>query len=312
MTKILVTGAAGFIGSHTVDLLLAEGHEVTGLDNFRTGREENLAAAFGHPRFKLIRADAAEPGVLAHILAEDKPEAVLHLAALVSVPESIAQPGLNRRLNIEMTGLLAQAAVTAPGVRRLVLASSAAVYGACPDLPLREESAGRPLSPYGAAKLASEHILGRAVLAQPGLSALALRYFNVYGPRQDPRSPYSGVISLFAAALREGRAPAIHGDGGQTRDFIAVADVARANLLALTRPLSGFHVLNVCTGRAVSLQELLAAMGQALGAAVQPARAPARVGDIRHSLGFPGRAESLLGFRAGGDLTSGLARLLRD
>lgn len=310
MAKILVTGAAGFIGSHTADLLLASGHDVLGIDNFRTGREENLANAARNPRFRFLREDITADGLLIRIVTEEKPEAILHLAALVSVPESIADPLLNRRLNLDATHQIAAAAAASGSVRRVVFASSAAVYGANADLPLHETAQTKPLSPYGEAKLESERILADLSRSQPAISTVALRYFNVYGPRQDPRSPYSGVISILAAAFREGRPFTLHGDGGQTRDFISVADVARANALALTHPVNGSLVLNVCTGRATALTEMIRAMGTITGRALDPARQPAREADIRHSLGAPEAARRHLGFDSADPVETGLRAFL--
>ena len=309
MAKILVTGAAGFIGSHTADLLLASGHDVLGIDNFRTGREENLANAARNPHFRFLREDITADGLLIRIVAAEKPEAILHLAALVSVPESIADPVLNRRLNLEATHQIAAAAASG-SVRRVVFASSAAVYGTNADLPLHETAQTRPLSPYGEAKLESEKILADLSRSQPAISTVALRYFNVYGPRQDPRSPYSGVISILAAAFREGRPFTLHGDGGQTRDFISIADVAMANELALTRPVNGSLVLNVCTGQATALTEMIRVMGTITGRSLDPARQPAREGDIRHSLGTPEAAQRHLGFRSANSIETGLGSFL--
>lgn len=310
MARILITGAAGFIGSHTADLLLASGHEVLGIDNLRTGREANLAKASRNPRFRLLREDITTEGLLIGLVATEKPDAILHLAALVSVPESIADPVLNRRLNLDATRLVTAAAAASASVRRIAFASSAAVYGTNADLPLHETAQTKPLSPYGEAKLESEKILADLSRSRPDISTVALRYFNVYGPRQDPRSPYSGVISLLAAAFREGRPFTLHGDGGQTRDFISVADVARANALALTRPVNGSLVLNVCTGQATALTEMIRVMGTITGRALDPARQPAREGDIRHSLGAPEAAQRHLGFRSADSIESGLRSFL--
>lgn len=309
MAKILLTGAAGFIGSHTTDLLLAAGHEVVGVDNLRTGKEENLRRALTSPRFRWHRCDVTTPE-FQHLVRAEQPAAILHLAALVSVPESIAQPELNDLLNVRATAHVIEAARAAGSVRRIAFASSAAVYGANPALPLTEDAEKKPLSPYGAAKLHSEGLLAAAAAQDHHLSTVALRYFNVFGPRQDPRSPYSGVISIFSAALREGRAITLHGDGGQTRDFIAVADVARANLAALTAASTGSLVVNVCTGRATSLNALLRTMHAVGGfAAPQVTHGPERAGDIRHSLGAPAQAQARLGFTARDDLETGLRAL---
>jgi UDP-glucose 4-epimerase len=308
MAKILVTGAAGFIGSHTTDYLLAEGHAVVGVDNFRTGHRENLAAALGARAFTLHELDVAAPGALAALVAAERPEVIIHLAALVSVPESIAQPALNFSLNLQATFLVAEAA-RAYGVGRVVFASSAAIYGDGTELPVRETAEKRPLSPYGAAKLASESVLlGHG--ACYGFTVRCQRYFNVFGPRQDPSSPYSGVISIFARRYREGQGVTIHGDGRQTRDFIAVRDVARANALAATRPALHAGAVNICTGRATSLLDLAGLFATHYAGGPAPQQAPARVGDIGHSLGAPGLATAELGFTARTSVAEGLAELI--
>lgn len=309
MATILVTGAAGFIGSHTTDLLLAEGHRVVGVDNFRTGRRENLADAARRPGFEFHELDVAMPGALAGLVTRARPEAIIHLAALVSVQESIANPELNFLLNVQATQLVAEAA-RLHRVGRVVFASSAAIYGDAVDLPVREGAAKRPVSPYGAAKLASEDLLlGHA--ATYGLSVRCQRYFNVFGPRQDPSSPYSGVISIFARRHAEGKPVTIYGDGRQTRDFIAVRDVARANVLAATRPGLPSGAANICTGRATSLLDLAAVFGRLYPEVAKPLHAPARSGDIVHSLGAPEAAAAELGFTARTAVADGLAELAR-
>jgi len=307
---VLVTGAAGFIGSHTAGRLLAAGHRVVGVDNFRTGRRENLAEALAQPAFVFREADVAEPEVLSGLAAEFAPAAIIHLAALVSVQESIADPALNFRLNLGATQLVAEAA-RRHRIPRVVFASSAAVYGNGEETPLVESgSAARPISPYGAAKLASESLLlGHA--AAYGFVARCQRYFNVYGPRQDPASPYSGVISIFAREYREGRPVTIHGDGQQTRDFISVHDVARANFLAATRPGTASGVVNICTGRKTSLQRLAAIFGDHYPRVAPPRHAAARPGDIRHSVGNPARAKEELDFEPEWTIDRGLAELIQ-
>src|SRR6185312_4831214 len=232
MGLIVVTGAAGFIGSHTVEQLLRAGHRVIGIDNFRTGSAENLREAHASPDFSFVRADVAEVGAMDRILRGRAADALIHLAALVSVQESLLDPALNRRLNVDAVKLTGEAAARG-GVRRIVFASSAAVYGDAAVSPIAEAAEKRPLSPYGEAKRESEQILA-ALAAREGIVVRSLRYFNVYGPRQPAASPYSGVISVFARAWREQREIVIDGDGRQTRDFISVRDVARANLAAAT------------------------------------------------------------------------------
>lgn len=307
MAKILVTGAAGFIGSHTVDLLLRQGHAVCGVDNFRTGKAANLAAAMAQRTFQFHEQDCAVPGNLSGTVRGFAPDAIIHLAAMVSVPESIANPAENDRLNFQATRLMAEAAL-AHGVRRVVFASSAAVYGANPNLPLVEAATCNPLSPYGTAKLDSERILMELSQAQ-AVTVRCHRYFNVYGPRQDPASPYSGVISLFRDRLSRDKAVIIHGDGEQTRDFIHVQDVALANAIAATAANISSGIANICTGRSTSLTALHAALGQALGKKLAAQHGPAREGDIRHSLGSPEKARKELGFAAQVRLQDGLCSL---
>jgi UDP-glucose 4-epimerase len=308
MSPILVTGAAGFIGSHTVERLLADGCRVVGMDNFRTGRRDNLNAAFRHPEFHFREADLTDDGWLDSLVAEFAPYAIIHLAALVSVPESIADPALNFRLNLHATQIVAEAA-RRHRVARVVFASSAAVYGNADALPLREEAYPCPISPYGAAKLASEALLlGHA--AAFGFTARCQRYFNVYGPRQDPSSPYSGVISLFLKNVRAGTPVTVFGDGHQTRDFVNVRDIARANAAAALAPELRSGVANICSGRQVSLRDLLAIFAKHFPAAPAPQFSAPRSGDIVHSLGDAIRAKNELGFEAEIAIEDGLAELI--
>jgi UDP-glucose 4-epimerase len=307
MTKILVTGAAGFIGSHTVDLLLGQGHTVRGVDNLRTGKRANLNLAAQNSSFLFLEQDCAAPVTLDTIVREYGPDAIIHLAAMVSVPESIANPMENDRLNFQATCLVAEAAKTY-GVKRIVFASSAAVYGKNPNLPLTEDAYCLPLSPYGEAKLKSEKLL-LELSRTHGIVVRCHRYFNVFGPRQDPSSSYSGVISLFSNRLMQGISPAIHGDGEQTRDFIHVSDVARANLIAATAPDITSGVANICTGQSVSLNTLYSTLSQVIGKKLPPDYGPPREGDIRHSCGSPERAKWELGFTAQTPLAKGLQTL---
>ena len=240
MQTFLVTGAAGFIGSHSVEGLLAQDCRVIGVDNLRTGHLENLEIARTSPRFEWILADASDEAAMRALFEQHRFTGVLHLAALVSVPESFREPALNYRLNLAAADSIARLCLEFE-CRRLVFASSAAVYGAAAALPNRESATPRPQSPYAAAKLAAEvMLLGYA--ASYGLEAVCLRYFNVYGPRQDPSSPYSGVLSIFTDRFRQGLPVTVYGDGEQTRDFIAVRDVARANREALLQtPITAGH-----------------------------------------------------------------------
>lgn len=309
MGKILVTGAAGFIGSHTTDQLLAAGHEVLGVDNFRTGHRSNMETALRSTCFRLEEADVSAAGVMDGLVKEFRPDAIIHLAALVSVQESIQDPELNQRLNVTATELVA-AAARAHGVGRIVFASSAAIYGDTTDLPIDEETAKQPISPYGEAKLASEGILFAAA-EQSGLTARCHRYFNVFGPRQDPASPYSGVISIFDRRYRDGKPVTIYGDGKQTRDFISVHDVARANVIAATRPGIVSGAANICTGRATSLLDVVRVFAAHYPAVPAPSFAEARKGDIIHSLGRPVRAKEQLGFVAEVPVESALSELIK-
>jgi UDP-glucose 4-epimerase len=310
MAHVFVTGAAGFIGSHTVDRLLAAGHAVTGLDNFRTGRRANLAAALASPHFSFHEGDVSAPGTLAEVVSATKPDAIIHLAALVSVQESMTNPDLNYALNIHATHLVAEAA-RLHAVHRIVFASSAAIYGDASDFPIRESTDKKPISPYGSAKLASEALLlGHG--AAFGLTVRCQRYFNVFGPRQDPASPYSGVISIFDRRYRDGKGVTIYGDGQQTRDFISVHDVARANALAATAPTVSSGVANICTGRATSLLEVISVFARHYPQAPAFLRGPPRTGDILHSLGAPEHAAAALGFRAEVSVEEGLRELIRS
>jgi UDP-glucose 4-epimerase len=305
MAKVLVTGAAGFIGSHTVDHLLAAGHRVWGIDNFRTGRRENLAGAL-MAGLKFERLDVLDERRFDRFVRKVRPDAIIHLAALVSVTESVAAPDLNFRLNLEATYRLAEAA-RRYGVRRLVFASSAAVYGDSPKLPLDEGASLRPISPYGAAKLASEQLL-LAYAAAYGITVRIQRYFNVFGPRQDPSSPYSGVVSIFVRQLARGLPITIYGDGRQTRDFLPVGEVARANVIAATKPRVASGVANICTGRPISLLDLVRLLTPRANA-VKPHFKPARPGDIRHSAGTTRAARRALGFASRQSVAAALRQL---
>ena len=307
MGSFIVTGAAGFIGSHTTDLLLTDGHTVLGVDNFRTGHRHNLESALKSAEFRLIEADVAEAGLMDRLVAEFQPEGIIHLAALVSVQESIQDPALNHLLNVTATELVAEAAKE-HGVKRIVFASSAAIYGDATDLPISEGAPKQPISPYGKAKLLSEEILLKA--AGEKLTVRCHRYFNVFGPRQDPASPYSGVISIFDCRYREGKPVTIYGDGQQTLDFISVHDVATANVLAATAPAIKSGAANICTGKATSLLDIVGIYSTHYPTVPAPTLADSRSGDIVHSLGRAERAKEELGFVAKVSVTDALAELI--
>lgn len=301
--KILVTGGAGFIGSHLVDRLVALGHDVRVLDDLSTGKEANLAGV--RSRIELVVGDVRDAAAVRR--AMEGVELVYHEAAVVSVQRSVETPAETLGVNAGGT-LQVLCGAREAGARRVVLASSAAVYGSLGEGARQETDPTLPDSPYGLEKLASEHYL-RMWHALYGLETVALRYFNVFGPRQDPSSPYSGVTSIFADRIRRGVAPTIYGDGEQTRDFVYVANVVEANVRA------GFGAVqhgtfNVGCGVSTSLNRLLAAMAEAAGVRSVPSYGPARAGDIRHSLADIERARSELGYAPAVDVASGLQRLL--
>jgi UDP-glucose 4-epimerase len=306
MASYLVTGGCGFIGTHLVRSLLADGHRVAVLDDLSSGRRAAL-----DPRAALIVADVASPRAVAAAAAGA--DGVFHLAAIASVPRCLADPARSRAVNAEGTRN-ALAAARLPDGRAIpvVFASSAAVYGDAGRAPAAEIRAPSPISPYGVDKLAGER--HAAAAARDGARAVALRFFNVYGPGQDPSSPYSGVISIFADRLGGGRAVPVHGDGAQLRDFVFVADVVAHLRAAMARatatPDGGFETFNVCTGRAVSLRGLLATLCALTGRRAAVQHLPPRPGDIRASLGDPSAAAAALGVRARTALDDGLAALL--
>ncbi len=303
---MLVTGGAGFIGSHLVDSLLADGRRVRVLDDLSTGRRDNL-----DPRAQLIVGDVADPAAVAAAMAGV--DAAFHLAAVASVARGNEDWLGTHRVNQSATVAVLDAA-RAAGRLPVVYASSAAVYGDTGGVPAHEGLAPNPTNAYGADKLGSE-LHARIGSRIHGVPTLGLRFFNVYGPRQDPSSPYSGVISIFARRLTEGAPIVLHGDGGQTRDFVHVADVVAHLRAAMDRLQANSGIagtaLNVCTGRAVSVRDLALALAGVAGTVPRLEQAPGRAGDIRHSCGAPQRAVAALGVRAGIALEDGLASVTR-
>jgi UDP-glucose 4-epimerase len=297
----LIIGGAGFIGSHTVEALLASGRRVRVLDNFSSGREENLPS---HPLLEIQAGDIRNADDVARAMAGMSH--VLHLAAQVSVQASVEAPGDSCAHNIHGFVNVLDAA-RRQGVKRFVYASSAAVYGTPQALPLTEASPLAPESPYGLEKAVNDHYaaLFRRLY---GFASLGLRYFNVYGPRQDPRSPYAGVISKFADCMAAGKPLTVFGDGQQTRDFIFVKDVAAANMKALETGLTG--VCNIGTGASVTLLQLIDALGDIVGRSLEVVHAEARPGDIRDSACDTSVMVKELGYRARYSLAEGLAELL--
>jgi UDP-glucose 4-epimerase len=302
MRTFLVTGGAGFIGSHLVEALVERGDRVRVLDNLSTGFLANLEGV--RDEIEFIRGDLVDGPTVAR--AVEGADTVFHQAALASVPRSVERPLETHAACVTGTLTLLDAARRA-GVRRVVYAASSSAYGDQPSQSKRETDLPAPISPYGAAKLAAEYYV-RAFWATYGLQTVTLRYFNVFGPRQDPGSPYSAVIPLFITALLAGRQPVIFGDGRQSRDFTFVANVVQANLLAADAPDAAGRVLNAANGRSISLLELLAAMNDLLGTKIVPRYEPPRVGDIRESMADITLARTLLRYEPQVDFHEGLRR----
>jgi UDP-glucose 4-epimerase len=303
MTHYLVTGGAGFIGSHIVAELVRRGEGVRVLDNFSTGRRDNLAPFL--ERVDLIEGDLRDlPAVRRAVEGVD---AVLHQSALPSVQGSIDDPLTTHAVNATGTLHLLLAAREA-GVRRVVLASSCAIYGDDPQLPKREDMLPAPQSPYAASKLAAERYCA-VFNAVFGLEAIALRYFNVFGPRQDPTSDYAAVIPKFATAMLAGERPTIYSDGQQSRDFVYVADAVHANLLAASASDAAHgQPLNIACGQRHTLLDLVAALNDILGTNIEPLHTAPRPGDIRHSVAGITAARQALGYEPRIDFCEGLER----
>jgi UDP-glucose 4-epimerase len=297
MANYLVTGGAGFIGSHLSEALVARGHLVRVVDDFSTGYQRNLRQGV-----ELVEGNLADAGVAAKAVAGM--DYVLHQAAIPSVPRSVERPVESHRANVDATLEVLIAARDAR-VKRVVFAGSSSVYGDQPILPKTEEMPTNPLSPYALQKLMSEQY-GQMFTRLYGLETVTTRYFNVFGPRQDPGSPYSGVISLFIKSLAEGSRPVIYGDGSQTRDFTFVTNVVDGVIRAAETPGVGGQVFNVATSSRVSLTELLAALKKIFGSTVEPIFKEARAGDVHDSQADIGKAERLLGYRPVVGLEEGL------
>jgi UDP-glucose 4-epimerase len=303
MALFLVTGGAGFIGSHLADALLAAGHDVRVLDDLSTGRRDNL-----DPRCELLVGDVADRALMQR--AMQGASGCFHLAAIASVARSNEDWCGTHRTNLSGTVAVLDAARQEGGLP-VVYASSAAIYGDQGAGMVREDASPAPRTAYGADKLGSE-LHARVAFGVHGVPTLGCRFFNVYGPRQDPASPYSGVISIFAARIAAGQPVTVHGDGGQTRDFVYVADVV-AHLLAgmrLLRAAPQAAVVNVCTGRPTSVAGLAQALAAVAGRPARIGHGPARAGDIRASLGDPRAAMALLGVAAEVALEDGLRATL--
>lgn len=294
----LITGGAGFIGSHLAEWLLAQGQRVTVLDDLSSGKRSNLPA-----QATLVEGDVADAALVDQWVASA--DAVYHLAAIASVQVCEQEPQRAHRTNVIGADTVFEAA--ARHSKPVVYASSAAVYGDNASLPLRESEPPAPLGAYGQHKLANEHSAAR--LAAQGLRSVGLRFFNVYGPRQDPASPYSGVISIFAARIGAGQPITFYGDGEQTRDFIYVGDVVRGLHAAMQQASAQPEIYNLCTQQATSLKQLAATLGEVYEQNIVASHGPARAGDIRHSLGDASRMRAAFGMTAPTPLAAGLTHL---
>ena len=300
---ILVTGGAGFIGSHLVEALLAEGCRVRVVDNLSTGKLSNLAHLEG--QFEWIEANLADPAACEE--AAKGVSYVFHQAAIPSVPRSVKDP-LGSHINGPTATLNMLEAARKANVRRFMFAASSSAYGDTEELPKHERMIPNPLSPYAAGKLAGEHYV-KVYARTMGLDGVSLRYFNIFGPRQDPSSPYSGVISLFIKAMSRGDRPKIYGDGTQTRDFTYVANAVAANLAAMRRPepLRG-RCFNVGASRRVGLLEVVASLNHILGTSLSPDFLPPRPGDVKDSLACLRSIQQELGYTPLVDFEEGLRR----
>jgi nucleoside-diphosphate-sugar epimerase len=303
MASYLVTGGAGFIGSHLTEELVRRGHTVRVADSLITGKRRNLDHI---PDVDFVEGDLADLAVAQR--AVDGVEYVLHQAAIPSVPRSVNDPITSNRANIDASINVLVAARDA-GVKRLVYAGSSSAYGNTPNLPKQEDMATNPLSPYALQKLVAEQY-AQMFTRLYGFETVTTRYFNVFGPRQDPGSPYSGVISLFATALLEGRQPVIYGDGEQTRDFTYVANVVDGVLRACEAPDAAGQVINVATGGRISLNELLRVMNRIVGTQIEPIYKEERAGDVRDSQADVTKAKRLLGYTPIVSLEEGLRQTL--
>ena len=302
--RFLVTGGAGFIGSHLVERLLADGHDVRVLDNLSSGSLDNLAFAGSDAALAVVRGDVRDLSCVE--VAAAGVDVIFHQAAMRSVPQSMADPLGTNANNVTGTLHVLEAA-RRQGVRRVVYASSSSVYGERPDLPKREEQPPAPISPYGASKLAGEQyaaIWNRLY----GVETVGLRYFNVFGPRQDPASEYAAVIPKFILAALAGHAVEIHGDGWQSRDFTYVENVVEANILAGEAEAAAGEVLNVGCGSRVSLLEIVGKLEALVGRSIRRRHTEGRVGDIRHSEADIDKAQRLLGYAPKVEFDDGLRR----
>ena len=306
MAKILVTGGAGFIGSNLTGALLKQGHRVRVLDNFSTGKRENLVFDRRYPFLEIIEGDIGEYKVCQSAI--EGMEFVFHQAALPSVQQSVEDPLTSNRVNVQGTLNILLAARDA-GVKRLIYASSCAIYGDDPTLPKREDLPPNPLSPYALGKYIGERYC-RLFSQLYGFETVSLRYFNVFGPKQNPDSVYAAVIPRFIDALLQNRSPVVFGDGEQSRDFVYIDNVIQANLLALSAQNLYGEVINVACGKSLSLNQLLTILLDLLNSKVSPIYQAPRSGDIKHSFGDIQKGKQLLNYAPQVDIKTGLEKTI--
>lgn len=302
----LVTGGAGFIGSHLVEALLQRGESVRVVDNFSTGRVENLRGCA--PRIELITGDISDPAIAR--VAVDGVEVIFHEAALPSVPRSLRDPLGTHQANASGTLQMLHAAHQA-GVKRFIYAASSSAYGNTPTLPKIETMPANPRSPYAVAKLAGEQYC-QAFFHSHGMETVCLRYFNIFGPRQDPDSAYAAVIPRFGTELLAGRAPIIFGDGEQTRDFTFIDNAVQANLLAAEASGIGGEVFNIACGERISLNQLVSMLQEETGVRLAPKHTTDRIGDVKDSLASIDKAKRMLGYKPEVGVREGVALTIAD
>ncbi|RMF06657.1 SDR family oxidoreductase [Candidatus Woesearchaeota archaeon] len=301
--KIIITGGAGFIGSNLARELCKD-NKVTVIDNFSTGRKENLKGI--ESKIRIVKGSITNLKLLRREFKGA--DYVLHQAALCSVPRSVKEPEKTNRVNVEGT-LKVLLAARDSGVKRVVYAASSSAYGNTPTLPKHEGMKPEPLSPYAVSKLAGEHYM-RAFYEVYGLETISLRYFNIFGPHQDPNSQYSAVIPLFIKALLRGKKPTIYGDGKQSRDFTYVENVVNANILACKARKTKGEVVNIACGERITLLELVRELNRELGTSIKPAFGPERAGDVKHSLADITLAKKLIGYEPVVKVKEGLKRTI--
>lgn len=304
MAHVLVTGGAGFIGSHLATRLVELGHRVRILDDFSTGRRGNIAHLDG--RYELVEGDLSREGTC--LEACRGIEYIFHQAAVPSVPKSVDDPQASHDTNINGTFNILRAAVTHK-VRRVVYAASSSTYGDSPESLKHEDIKPQPLSPYAVQKCTGE-MYARAFFECYGLESISLRYFNVFGERQDPKSQYAAVIPAFVTAILAGEPPVVYGDGEQTRDFTYIANVVHGNILAMEAEKTCGQSVNIACGQAITVNEAVAAINRILGTTIQPRYEAPRAGDVRHSCADVRLARDLLGFEPNVSFEEGLARAI--